>query len=74
MKPKQKKLAKKLDISTNAEYFQYCISSFNQGQISQCKELFAALDKEGKKALIKHIWYNEDPELERAFLFYFNLL
>jgi len=66
-------LAKKLDFTTETEYFDYCITSWFNGSFSQCKELFAAMTKADKKALINYIkgCYDYNHEVET---FYLNLL
>jgi len=66
-------LAKQLEFSTEIEYFDYCITSWQNGNFSQCKELFKAMTKKDKKGLIDYIkgCYDYRHEVE---LFYFNLL
>lgn len=67
------KLAKRLDFSTETEYFDYCINSWFNGNFTQCKELFKAMNKEDRKGLISYIkgCYDNRHEVEA---FYFNLL
>lgn len=66
-------LAKRLDFSTETEYFDYCINSYFNGNFSQCKELFKAMTKTDKKRLIDYIrgCYDHQHEVEK---FYFSLL
>ena len=66
-------LAKRLDFSSETEYFDYCINSWFNDNFSQCKELFASMTKNDRKGLIKYIkgCYDYTHEVET---FYFNLL
>lgn len=66
-------LAKRLDFSTEEEYFDYCINSWFNGQFNQCRNLFSDMTKKDQKALIEYIkgCYDNEHEVET---FYFNLL
>ena len=66
-------LAKKLDFSSENEYFDYCVDSWFNGQLGQCKSLFKAMTKSDQKRLIQYIkgCYDYTHEVEK---FYFNLL
>jgi hypothetical protein len=66
-------LAKSLDFKTEADYYDYCINSWFNGNFSQCKKLFNNMSKIDKKGLITYIQgcYDYKHEVE---LFYFNLL
>lgn len=66
-------LAKRLDFSSEVEYFDYCINSYFNGNFSQCRELFAAMNKANRKGLIRYIsgCYDHKHEVQT---FYFNLL
>lgn len=77
--PKKKsllQLAKDLDFRTETEYFNYCINSYINGNFSQCKKLFNAMTKAGRKALIVFIGSQDagTNELAECEAFYFNLL
>ena len=65
-------LAKRLDFTTETDYFDYCINSWFNGNFSQCKDLFAAMSKADKKGLINYIkgCYDYTHDVEK---FYFNL-
>lgn len=63
-------LAKKLDFSTEYEYFDYCIDSHINGNFSQCEKLFKAMTKKDRKRLIDFI----PEELKEIKNFYFKLL
>ena len=55
-------MAKKFKtISLRTEYFEGCIDSYLNGQISQCREFFKVLSRNDKKALILHIM-NPNPK------------
>jgi len=47
-----------LDFGTNEEYYEYCVESHINGQLSQCKELFNAMPTDNKHALIDYIRIN----------------
>lgn len=66
-------LAKRLDFTTETEYFDYCIDSWFNGNFSQCKKLFADMAKADRKNLIEYIrgCYDYTHEVEK---FYFGLL
>lgn len=66
-------LAKKLDFTTETEYFDYCINSWFNGQFSQCKNLFNSMKSDGKKELLNYISGCYDYQHE-VYNFYFNLL
>jgi len=74
------KLAESLDFRTETEYFDYCLDSHLNGNLSQCRQLFKDLTKEGRKELLKHInrftGNNSDGErnVSAAYKFYFELL
>ena len=42
-------LAKKLDFTNELEYFDYCISSYQNGNFSQSRELFKNMTKADRK-------------------------
>ena len=65
-------LAKRLDFTTENEYFDYCLDSYTNGNYSQCKNLFRAMTKNQKKQLINYL--KQDVEWMEAEQFYFNLL
>jgi catalase len=48
-------LAKRLDFESEYDYFNYCRDSYINGNFSQCKELFNAMTKKDKKALINFL-------------------
>jgi hypothetical protein len=48
-------LAKRLDFTTETEYFDYCVQSYINGNNSQCKELFKAMTKDDRHNLISYI-------------------
>ena len=48
-------LAKELDFTTEIEYFDYCIDSHINGNLIQCEDLFEAMKKQDRLALIKYI-------------------
>lgn len=66
-------LAKRLDFSSEIEYFDYCIASYQNGNFSQCENLFDDMTKKDRKALIEYIkgCYDYKSDVEA---FYFNLL
>jgi hypothetical protein len=68
------KLAKGLDFNTPFEYLDYCVISYINGNMSQCRSLFATLNtKELKKQLLGYIMTNY-PTYKDVYTFYFNLL
>lgn len=68
-------LAKKLDFSTEYEYFDYCIDSYINGNFSQCKNLFKAMTKKDKNNLLIYISNDiEHKDKTEIFMFYVNLL
>ena len=71
-KDKLQKLAESLDFRTKEEYFDYCITSYINGNFSQCKRLFKDLTPKGRKALCIHI--SEQGSEKEIYNFYFNLL
>ena len=66
-------LAKKLDFTQETEYFDYCINSWFNGNFSQCRELFKAMNKADKRNLITYIRGCYDYQHE-VLTFYINLL
>lgn len=68
-------LAKNLDFDTEAEYFDYCIESFINGNYSQCSRLFKEMTKMQRKELLRYI---RDTDMNGAhskvYQHYFNLL
>lgn len=66
-------LARKLDFTTETEYFDYCINSYLNGNYSQCKELFKAMTKADRKNLIEYIRGCYDYEHE-VLKYYISLL
>lgn len=48
-------LAKRLDFTTENEYFQYCADSHINGNFSQCKKLFKDMEKADKHRLISYL-------------------
>jgi hypothetical protein len=66
-------LAKKLDFTTETEYFDYCLNSYFNGNFSQCKELFKAMSKTDRKALLTYIKGCYDHQHE-VYTFYLNLI
>ena len=48
-------LAKRLDFTTETEYFDYCAESFINGQRQQCKDLFKKMSKADRHNLIAYI-------------------
>lgn len=66
-------LAKRLDFTNEIEYFDYCISSYVNGNFSQCEDLFSDMTKKDRKSLIEYIkgCYDYSSDVEK---FYFNLL
>lgn len=56
---KQVKIYKDLDFNSLEEYYQYIINSLINGNFSQVKNLYKALNKENKKLF--YFWcYNND--------------
>lgn len=66
-------LARRLDFTSETEYFDYCINSWFNGQLDQCRNLFSDMTKKDRKGLIRYIQvcYDHKHEVET---FYFNLL
>lgn len=66
-------LAKRLEFTSETQYFDYCIDSWFNGNFSQCRELFKAMTKADRKRLIKYIkgCYDYTHNVEK---FYFELL
>jgi len=72
MKKKLITLAKELDFTYESEYFDYLIDSYINGNLSQCKELFNAMEKDSQKQFI--LYLKNGFGLDKEFYFYFNLL
>lgn len=66
-------LAKNLDFQTENDYLYYCIDSYFNGNLSQCKDLFKAMEKKDKKQLISLVKANFSENIG-IYNFYFNLL
>lgn len=68
-------LAKRLDFTTETEYFDYCMDSYTNGNFSQCKELFKAMTKLDRKAFLQYLngqaQFNGYLQMRN---FYFNIL
>lgn len=63
-------LAKRLDFTSETQYFDYCINSWFNGNFSQCKELFKAMTKADRKSLIEYIkgCYDYTHDVETFYL------
>jgi len=48
-------LAKKLDFTSESEYFEYIIQSYYNGQLTQARELFIKMAKQDKKTFLNDI-------------------
>lgn len=66
-------LAKRLDFTTETEYFDYCINSWFNGNFDQCRRLFKDMTKADRKELINYIKGCYDYKHD-VYTFYFNLL
>lgn len=66
-------LAKQLDFKTPFEYFEYCVSSYINGNRTQCKRLFNDMKKEDRKRLLFTI-KSDYCHIEGVYDFYFDLL
>ena len=68
-------LAKKLDFTTEEDYFNYCRDSYVNGNFSQCKDLFKAMTREDRKRLVYYLRTDEKESVDqKAYEFYFDLL
>lgn len=47
-------LAKELEFETELEYFQYIFDSYFNGNLSQCKRLFAEMKREDQKSFVSY--------------------
>ncbi len=65
-------LAKRLDFTTETDYFDYCIDSHINGNFTQCRDLFKALTRADRKSLLQYIKSNSGTG--EVYNFYFNLL
>ena len=50
-----KTLAKQLDFKNDADYFEYCIESYINGNFQQCKKLFKDMHKKDRVSLLRYI-------------------
>ena len=66
-----KKLLKVYGFTTYGEYWQMCIDSYINGQISQAKNQFSKMPKQVKKDMITWVKMNETDEI---FNFFFKQL
>ena len=66
-------LAKRLDFTSETQYFDYCINSWFYGNFDQCKELFKAMTKADRKRLLEYIKGCYDYQ-HKVYDFYMNLL
>jgi hypothetical protein len=55
MKKSLARLAHELDFETGHDYFEYCLSSYINGNFNQCKELFKAMIKNDQKAFLRYM-------------------
>ena len=61
--------------SSEMAYFDYCMLSYQNGNFTQCRELFSNMRKKDRKGLISYISNCYDNYTERdIYKFYFNLL
>lgn len=68
-------LAKQLEFKRDIEYWDYCITSYANGQFTQCRKLFFAMKKADRKGLLDYISGCYDyPEQTDVYQFYFKLL
>ena len=63
------KQARKLDFSTESEYYDYLIDSYYNGNFEQCKGLFKALKSDEQKQLLSYAY-----DFSACYMFYFDLL
>jgi hypothetical protein len=68
------RLAKDLDFNEDVDYFDYCMLSYINGQMTQCKTLFAQMKREDRKGLLQYINSREVSKDKEIYQFYFNLL
>ena len=66
-------LARELDFSNAEEYYIYCIDSYINGQLDQCRNLFKAMKYENKKEFLTYI-VGENIGMIDVYDFYFELL
>jgi len=71
MKKKLITLAKEMDFSTEAEYFDYLIECHINGNFESCKRLFSEMRKEDQKEFVRYIPYHSSEKVRD---FYFDLL
>lgn len=66
------KRAKELDFTTENEFFDYMIESYENGQITQCKSLFGSINYTDRKTFIMYL--SDIEEYKEVRNFYFQLL
>lgn len=66
-----KQLAKQLDFSTEYEMYEYFITSYMNGNFSQCRRLFSELTKQAKKSVLAYLL---DEGMNQEYKFYFEIL
>lgn len=64
-------LAKTLDFTTEYEMYEYFITSYMNGNFSQCRRLFSELKRDAKKSLLAFLL---DEGMSRECKFYFEML
>jgi len=64
-------LAKTLDFTSESEMYEYFITSYMNGNFSQCRRLFCKLKRDAKKSLLAFLL---EEEKEREYEFYFEML
>lgn len=70
-----KTLLKELDFTQGAEYFDYCMDSYHNGQIEQAKNLFNAMTNKDRSLLLIYIsGCYDQPTAKGVFRFFATLL
>jgi nucleoid-associated protein YejK len=58
---KMKKLVKGMEFTTESEYYEYCVDSYLNGNLSQCERLFKDMPRQNKDDFYKWMVVNETP-------------
>jgi len=64
-------LAKTLDFTSESEMYEYFITSYVNGNFSQCRRLFCELTRDAKKSLLAYLL---EEGMNREYKFYFEIL
>jgi hypothetical protein len=70
-----KTLVKAYGLTTDSDYFEYCINSYLNGNKQQAKELFTQMKLDDKRNfLLSFTEFYDNPSQQESYKFFINLI